>query len=78
MINSETTALRMVEGGELYLRRSCDAHWQVEFYDRIATAAVHRRIDGFLRSKRVPNPFPGTTFKSPQDAAAAFRRLIVL
>jgi hypothetical protein len=78
MISSETTALRMVEGGELYLRRAGDSRWRVEFYDRIATAAVHRRIDGFLRSKRITNPFPGATFKSPRDAAAAFRRLIVL
>ena len=78
MIKSETTALRMVEGGELCLRRDSDAHWRVEFYDRIDTAAVHRRIDGFLRSKRVTDPFPGATFKSPQEAAAAFRRLIVL
>ncbi|WP_428305580.1 hypothetical protein [Lacipirellula sp.] len=78
MINSETTALRMVEGGELYLRRESGVNWQVEFYDRIDTAVVHRRIDGFLRSKRITNPFPGATFKSPQDAAAAFRRLIVL
>ena len=41
MISSETTALRMVEGGELYLRRAGDSRWRVEFYDRIATAAVH-------------------------------------
>ena len=77
MVDTETTALRMVEGGALYLRRSTGANWEVDFFDQVTHFKVARTDESALRSHRVSNPFPGETFKTPQAAAAAFRRLIV-
>lgn len=80
MSDTETTAMRLVEGGELHLRRSPGAAWEVNFYDRLMNAAtppgLGERRSG--RSERIEKLFPGETFNTPEAAASACRRLVVL
>ena len=68
MNDQENTAVRLVEGRELHLRRRHDAGWEVSFYD--ITSSGRRKAGSEL--------FPGETFSSPDHAAAACRRLMVL
>lgn len=68
MSDQESAATRLVEGRELHLRRRHDAGWEVSFYD--ITSSGQREAGRRL--------FPGETFSSPDHAAAACRRLMVL
>lgn len=69
MCEQENTAVRLVEGRELHLRRRNDSGWEVKFYD---TSSSSRRSD------KISELFSGETFASPDHAAAACRRLVVL
>lgn len=76
MNDTETSAMREVEGGELYLRRCPGARWEVNFYERIVNAST-TLTEGVLRSARLADHyFRGQTFASPDDAAAAVKRLV--
>ena len=69
MNDHESTAVRLVEGRELHLRRRPDSGWEVSFYDMTPSGG---------RSEGTSRLFPGETFSSPDHAAAACRRLVVL
>ena len=43
MQDTETRAKRVVEGGELYLRRQPGARWEVNFWERNWLSATHSR-----------------------------------
>jgi hypothetical protein len=75
MSDTESTAMRLVEGGELHLVRSPGANWAVNFYNPSTTVAL---ADGLQRGERGNKIFRGETFKTPDEAAAACRRLVVL
>ena len=77
MSDTETSAMRLVEGGELHLQRSPGASWEVNFYDVTMNAANASGQTG-RRSERINKLFAGETFSTPDDAAAACRRLVVL
>jgi hypothetical protein len=65
--------MRMVNGGELYLRKNprSGSRWKINFYE------VTLVSNGFLRSYRLRNHlFAGKTFNSPDAAAHAVRRFI--
>lgn len=77
MSDTETWAMRIVEGGELYLRRSPDFRWEVNFYER-SWISGNPFSDGlFLHSDRLADHyFRGQTFGSPDEAAEIIRRLV--
>jgi hypothetical protein len=77
MSDTETSAMRLVEGGELHLQRSPGASWEVNFYDATMSAANLPGQSG-RRSEGISKLFAGETFSTPDDAAAACRRLVVL
>ena len=77
MSDTETSAMRLVEGGELHLQRSPGASWEVNFYDATMNGANAAGQSG-RRSERISKLFAGETFNTPDDAAAACRRLVVL
>lgn len=77
MCDSEISAMRLVEGGELHLQRNPDASWEVNFYDMTMNAANAPGQAG-RRSERISKLFAGETFSTPEDAAAVCRRLVVL
>lgn len=69
MSDYENTAVRLVEGRELHLRRRHDSGWEVSFYGMTSSGG---------RSEGISGLFAGETFSSPDHAAAACRRLVVL
>jgi hypothetical protein len=69
MNDHENTAVRLVEGRELHLRRRPDSGWEVSSYDMTLSEG---------RTERTSGLFPGETFSSPDHAAAACRRLVVM
>jgi hypothetical protein len=77
MSDTETSAMRLVEGGELHLQRSPGASWEVNFYDA-TMSAVNAVGQSGRRSEGISKLFAGETFSTPDDAAAACRRLVVL
>lgn len=62
--------------GELYLRRKPGAGWEASFYERVVNAST-AVMDGLLCSERLADHyFRGQTFKSPDEAAVAVRRVV--
>jgi hypothetical protein len=76
MNDTAMSAVRPVEGGELYLYRRPDAKWGVRFYERVVNGAT-ALMDRVLRSERLADHyFRGQTFESPDEAAEAVRRVL--
>ncbi len=77
MRDTETWAMRIVEGGELYLRRRPGARWEVTFYERCRIIGDPFFGGVYLHSDRLAGHyFLGQTFGSPDEAAEIVRRLV--
>jgi hypothetical protein len=74
MNDTESWAMREVDGGELYLRRPPGGCWEVNYYERVLNART-AIVEGALRSERLNgHHFEGQTFASPEEAAETVRR----
>ena len=77
MYDTETSAMRTVEGGELFVGRHPGMRWEINFYER--TWDTSDPFDrGFVRhSARLSGHFVrGQTFATPDDAAEFVRQLV--
>jgi hypothetical protein len=77
MKDSDTSAMRIVAGGELHLRRkSKHDRWEIVFFERVVNLATALSA-GVLQSERLAgHHFEGQTFATPEEAAEAVARLV--
>jgi len=73
MNDTDTWAMRIVNGGELYLRKHLrpKSRWEINFYD-----VTFARGEHLLSLRLKPHFFAGKTFKSPGHAAESVRRIL--
>lgn len=77
MYDTETSAMRTVEGGELFVRRHPGMRWEINFYERTWDSGDPFDCGLFLHSARLADHyFRGVTFATPDDAAEAVRQLV--
>jgi hypothetical protein len=79
MNDTETWAMRLVEGGELYVRRRPGSRWKINFYERSWFTGHPIRGGMRLQSGRLADHhILRQTFGSPDEAAEAVRRLVAV
>jgi hypothetical protein len=76
MNDTETWAMRMVEGGKLYLRWRPGSRWEVNFYER-SWFTGNPFLGGLvLQARLADHYFRDQTFASPDEAAEVVRGLL--
>ncbi len=73
MNDTETSAKRMVNGGELYLQRHPGMRWEINFYELTSFSGNGM----FLHSAQLADHvIHAQTFATPDDAAEAVRQIV--
>lgn len=73
MQDTETSARRLVRGGELFLRRRPGAQWEINYWWRDLNPHT-ARFEGVLRSQQLfaaQLGLEGATFATPDEAVLA-------
>jgi hypothetical protein len=77
MADTENWAMRIVEGGQLFVRRQPGSRWYINFYERLWTTGNPLCGGALLQCGRLADHyFRGRTFDSPDEAADAVRQLL--